>query len=375
MKKIIIYLLAITFLLFNVNIVEAQTVEENKVIYFYSPTCATCQQVHPYIETLSNDVTVEEIAVTGEGLRLFNSYISTYEVESEFRSVPLLFAGNQYFHGTDIITAIEDGLVEQAAQEPLLEVQGTQSLGFFGILFGGLLDGFNPCAIAMLLLFISLLGFTENKQLLVIVSMTYISALFLSYFALGTVLFSFFGNLTDQLKFLSSFINWFILILCSVLFLLNFYDFIATRNEQYGKVKNQLPKAIQRINKKIIGKFSEILNNQHKSKFAIIPIVLLTFTLGVIISLTEFLCTGQIYLPIVLDLVQFSGTLDLRAILYLLIYNVMFVSPLIVIALISIKSRSTMTVSNIIREKMQIIKLFNSLLFLGIAIFYLFRIF
>jgi cytochrome c biogenesis protein CcdA len=55
----------------------------------------------------------------------------------------------------------------------------------------------------------------------------------------------------------------------------------------------------------------------------------------------------------------------------LLVYNIMFVLPLIVLAIITIKARSAMETSNIIREKLHIIKLITSFLFLGIALYYI----
>ena len=99
--------------------------------------------------------------------------------------------------------------------------------GFLAVLGAGLLDGVNPCAIAMLLLFVSLLGFTEKKKILILVSITYIFALFISYLFIGFGLLNLLNNYADQAEILNNIINWFIFILVSFLFLINIYDFVV----------------------------------------------------------------------------------------------------------------------------------------------------
>ena len=93
-----------------------------------------------------------------------------------------------------------------------------------------------------------------------------------------------------------------IIVLGLGLFLFNLYDYFMTKNNKYGKVKNQLPKFIQKFNKSIIKKFTKVMNNTENSIWGYISLLLITFGLGVIISFTEFLCTGQVYLPVILQL-------------------------------------------------------------------------
>ncbi len=112
--------------------------------------------------------------------------------------------------------------------------------------------------------------------------------------------------------------------------------------------------------------------NNKESKKGIISILVLTFILGITLSITELICTGQIYVTIVNEIkykdVGYSYFL-------LLSYNIMFVIPLIVIAVVSITGKGIVTTSNYIREHLHIIKILNALLFLIIAIIFYFRIF
>lgn len=344
------------------------------VVYFFSPTCTFCQTVADDINSLPTlGVHVTKYDITAStNLALLDDYRASYFLTQE-DLVPLLFVGQNVYRTVDEIeTMIDDESIVTLAETPLRSIvdsEGFQIEGWVGvlyILFSGFLDGFNPCAIAMLLLFVSLLGFGQNRRALIGISLTFIGALFLSYFALGTVLFQFLQYLN-----LASFMNivsWVMMIFGFFLFIINFWDFLAARQEKYGEIKNQLPKFVKKFNKQIIGFFSNQINQGGKLVYV------LTFALGVIISLTEFLCTGQIYLPVIVALIQFSDTLNLLAIFYLILYNLAFVGPLIIIAVLTIRTQSVMGTSNKVRENLHWIKLLNAILFLVIGLYYLWRI-
>lgn len=370
MKKVfnIIFILVFLIIISSFSV----SAKEKTIVYFYEPSCGNCIKTTPLIDKLRDEgINVIKYDVTeNENLNLFYGYCATYFIEDNEATWPIVFSGDKYYIDDDILNSLDD--IKENANNDLKEVNENLVvkknlegfIGFSVVLFAGLLDGFNPCAMAMLLLFISLLGFSSNKKALIGISFTYIFALFITYFALGTFLFKFLHLL--DISYIVKFVNWFIIILCLFLFIFNIYDYIVSKNEKYGKIKLQLPKSIQKFNKKIIKFFTDKVNNN--SKF----IYVLTFLLGVIITFTEFMCTGQIYLPIIVSLVQFSDSLNITAILYLLVYNLAFVLPLILIAVIAIKSNSIISTSDIIRKNLHLIKLLNSILFLAIAVYYIF---
>jgi len=380
-RWIIVLFMAI---LFGLSVVENRAIfvvaEENptkEIVYFYSPACAVCAVWGPVLDEIDESVvTVRKYSiVTEEGFKLFEDFKLTYLVPRREGTVPLLFVGEEFFSADDfdrLRTLIESKEIEQLAAEPLKTLLDSDEnilsgiTGFFYVVLSGLIDGFNPCAIAMLLLFISLLGFTKDKKILIGVSISYILALFLTYFALGTVLFRFLHLL--EFASLAIVLNIVILVLCSVLFVYNMYDFFVTRKNRLDLVKNQLPKGIQRWNKKIIRLFTSKMEQGSPFVYA------LAFGLGVIISFTEFLCTGQVYLPVIISLIQFSEHFNLGAIFYLILYNFMFVLPLIVITIAAVRSKSIMGTSEKIQRNIHWIKLANAILFLTIALYYLIRL-
>ena len=326
-----------------------------------------------YIDEYSyTDDDDELVQVTA--LDVFAAFNKEYERSES--GVPVVFVGSSFFEGLDDITnAYTHGTIFDLSDDPLLAVdvnegQAYGELTFFAVLGAGLLDGFNPCAIALLLLFVSLLGFSEDKRVLILVSVVYISALFLSYFLIGTFFLNVLAQFKNEISIISTIINWFVAFLCFFLFAFNFYDFLKARNEDYKNIKNQLPKWLQKLNKKIVKAFTGAINDQENKK-GLLAILGLTFVLGVTLSITELVCTGQIYFAVLYGI---HTATDSYAYLLLVLYNLMFVLPLIVIAVIAVKSKSVMSISNWIREHMVAIKFSNAMLFLFIAAYFFSRI-
>ncbi len=356
-------------------------VDRKMLVYFYSTTCSGCNHLKNETDVFSvlaeNEVDIVRVNIANqENLQLFYSY--GYEYGYPKVSTPMIFSGDKYYNSAETIEKNLDEIIENASN-PLLDVElrnvdTSKYEGFAGtmlILAAGLIDGVNPCAMAMLILFISLLiGVSSSKSKLISVSFAYIFGLFITYFSLGAFLLGFIRYLDPYVSNLSFYINIFIILLSLFLFFFNFHDFIVAKREEYGKIKNQLPKRIQKFNKKVIKFFTDSLNNKN-----IIFVYLISFSLGVIISLTEFLCTGQVYLPIILMIAHNPQTSEVNGLLYLLLYNIMFVLPLVILASIAIKTQSVMETSNKIREKMHLIKLITGLLFLCIALYYIFKVF
>ena len=358
MKKTKLLITFILFIIFSVTVTKLPvTGAERKVIYFKEPFCVLCKELEgyplssggDYVESLDYIKKMEDQGITviihdifnsTESNDLFAAYKTSYGIGIHGGVVPVIFAGDTYFDtlediqiavddlsmytlsGTELndVTVVDGGLFE--------EIHGVA--GFITVLFAGLLDGVNPCAIAMLLLFVSLLGFTENKRILIFVSITYIFALFISYFLIGTLLMNFLNRYASEAYIINRIINWVVALLCSFLFLFNLYDFFMSRMEKYEKVKNQLPKWIIKFNKKLIKAFTDLMNDDENQK-GLISVLSLTFVLGISLSVTELLCTGQIYVVIVQSIRDLDS---FYAYVALLSYNVMFVVPLIVIAVV-----------------------------------------
>jgi len=368
--SLLLFMLAFVFSQFQ-PVVKA---DDYDVVYFGSKLCGGCQEVEAsgvFDELEAQGLNVKKYILEDDSsyTGIFRNYQYTYGVKDSEKAVPILFVGDTFVNGVENIKKMTfNEEIKTLAQTPMLPIEEAPAGGIqiVYLMLLGLLDGINPCAIAMLLIFISLLGFSKEKKVLLKVSITFMSAIFISYFLFGTILFRFL-SVFAHLGFLVTVVPYVILGISVVLFLLNFYDYLVTRKQQYDKVKNQLPKGIQRFNRNLMKKFTDAMEKDS------IYMYVITFVLGLIISVTEFLCTGQAYLTAILHLIHFSDHV-MRGILLLFMYNILFILPLIIITVIAVKTKSVMGVTVFMREKLHIVKLINAIVFLAIGIYYIFVI-
>ncbi|CCV65191.1 predicted cytochrome C biogenesis protein transmembrane region [Paracholeplasma brassicae] len=368
--SLLLFMLAFVFSQFQ-PVVKA---DDYDVVYFGSKLCSGCQEVEAsgvFDELEAQGLNVKKYILEDDSsyTGIFRNYQYTYGVKDSEKAVPILFVGDTFVNGVENIKKMTlNEEIKTLAQTPMLPIEEAPAGGIqiVYLMLLGLLDGINPCAIAMLIIFISLLGFSKEKKVLLKVSITFMSAIFISYFLFGTILFRFL-SVFAHLGFLVTVVPYVILGISVVLFLLNFYDYLVTRKQQYDKVKNQLPKGIQRFNRNLMKKFTDAMENDS------IYMYVITFVLGLIISVTEFLCTGQAYLTAILHLIHFSDHV-MRGILLLFMYNILFILPLIIITVIAVKTKSVMGVTVFMREKLHIVKLINAIVFLAIGIYYIFVI-
>jgi cytochrome c biogenesis protein CcdA len=146
--------------------------------------------------------------------------------------------------------------------------------------------------------------------------------------------------------------------------LLNLNDLLAAKSEKYNKIKLQLPQALRKRNHSWIKKLIS-------SKKGVLPIAC-GLLLGLILSAGEFLCTGQIYLAVIVQVVHSGAELSGKALLYLLLYCIAFIIPLLVMIVLVIKGRKIFSLSDKFRQNMVWIKLCNMILFIIFFILVLF---
>jgi cytochrome c biogenesis protein CcdA len=349
-----------------------QAQDDTDMIYFGSKFCVSCARVEAagVFDTLANQGYVIQTYYLEDDaayLGLLRDYQEAYGLPLDSVSTPIIFVGQESFAGEEaILDAFNNGrlvtlMTTQSLLTPVQAPLADFSLITFILL--GLVDSVNPCAIAMLLMFISLLNFSTKKRVILSVAFTYIGTIFVSYFLFGTVLYQVLTTIPGA-SLLVQLVPWVIITLAAILLVLNGYDFIVTYLERYDMVKNQLPKGIKRFNQRLMKAFTQKMEEGSPAVYFI------TFLVALIVSATEFLCTGQAYLTAILHLIQ-SSTLVARGIALLLIYNVIFVLPLILITVIAVKANSIMGVSIFMRERLHWIKLFNALVFLFILVYYL----
>jgi hypothetical protein len=193
-----------------------------------------------------------------------------------------------------------------------------------GVIIGaGLLDGINPCAFATLILFVSLLScYRTSKTDILLTSLVFSFAVFLTYMLLGL---GFLTALKQLMLFrlVAVILQWALVGLCVLFALLSLRDALRVRQDCLTHdLALALPESWRLRIAKLLGTY---VGRRHW--------LLGVFGVGIVVSLLESICTGQVYLP---TLVYMTRVADHRiaALAYLSVYNVMFIVPIIFLALI-----------------------------------------
>jgi len=177
------------------------------------------------------------------------------------------------------------------------------------VLVSGFLDGINPCAFAVLLFFIAFLfSLKRTKAAIWKMGIVYIGAIFLAYLLIGVGITKalLFANAPHFMAQLGA---WLVIAL-GVINLLNLYV-------PSFPIKLRIPSASKDTLQKWIQK-------------ATLPAA---FVLGFLVGLCTFPCSGGIYVAIIGLLA--AKTTYWSGFGYLLLYNLMFIVPLIIILLMS----------------------------------------
>ncbi len=173
----------------------------------------------------------------------------------------------------------------------------------------GLIDGINPCAIGVMMFLLGyLVVFSEKPQKILKIGVTYIVTVYLVYFLVGIFLYQIIG-LLNSISYHQIF--HFILALALVFFgILNIKDFIFPGS----RFSLKIPLKTHGIITKFVEKVS-------------IPA---TVILAVLVTLCEVPCSLPLYVA-AMDILSLSFLEKIKVLFNLSIYNLMFVSPLIII--------------------------------------------
>ncbi len=349
------------------------------IVYFYEALCTGCQAVEAAgviagLEAQGVTIIIKDMAETSaiEDLARYGDF---YGVPARDRATPLMFAGDTYFSGPNaIIEAYESGALVSAASEPLLDVPDDYVglsgwSGIFSVMAAGLLDSINPCAIAMLLMFVSLVSPIKNQKVLIKVSLSYILGIFVMYFFIGFALLSLMRQFAAQISAVQTILYVAFAVLSLGLAALTLNDFFAARRADYANIKNQLPKGIKKFNRRFMERFTRVLESEagtHQWVLIAVP-----FLIGSVIAITEAACTGQVYGLILISIRSAAPT---TGILYLLLFNVLFITPLILISVIAVRAKTTDGVALFVSEHLATIKLLTAGFFFAMAAYFIINV-
>lgn len=320
------------------------TVDKVSLDFFFSHGCAECERVKREV--------FPELEAQFEGF-----YELDWHDMTKSETIPLLLAYQNRCGNTDNgrvslvvdhtyflsgVEAISTGLCDRVnealvsrqdpawkpPQPPVINereavevVRGrADALTFSVVAVGGLLDGFNPCAVSTLIFFLSVLTVAKaGKRVRLLVGVSFITASFLVYTGLGVgILFAFrqSPNFTLVKKVVEI-----ILGLCMIpLAVLSFRDAFRFRKSQRpDDVTLQIPKPIK-----------DKMHAFMHSRLGVGGPILGGLVIGAGVTILESVCTGQSYIPVLMYMLK-QNRADVSSWTMLITYNLLFVLPLTVV--------------------------------------------
>ncbi len=344
--------------------------------YFYQKGCSKCDRAIYLLKYLSNKypgLNIKEIDIsTPDGKRLNETLSTRLNLPVEKRlTAPSIFIGQDCLLSGEITEARVEALIrkyekteglsplkvekEEVKRAETSLVERFKSLGILTIVSAGLIDGINPCAFATLIFFISYLTMVGRKrQEIFWVGMGFSGAVFATYLLVGFGILSFIQHFSF-LPLFSRIVYVITLVGALILGAYSLYDYIKLKRGQPAEIKLQLPDFLKkRIHRTIREK-------SRSSRY-----LLAAVTAGFVISLLEFTCTGQVYLPTILFVTNIPS-LKLSATFYLVLYNLMFIMPLLIIFGVVYWGVSSEQLAFFLQKRTSTIKLLTSLFFFALA--------
>ena len=344
------------------------------ITYFHKRGCQKCARASDILKRLKTEypqiVIEKRYAKADQGL--LEAMGVLYNVSEVKRlTTPAVFVGDEYLLdeldegqlktviGKYLATGVPSRLSGAEAGMGEAESEIVKRFNAFGMLTvagAGLLDGINPCAFATIVFFISYMSLVGRKRKeMLVAGSAFAAAVFVTYLLLGMGLLKFLSFLNEfaivaKCVYLLAAIGTFTLAFLSI------YDAYKAREGKVKEIALQLPKSFkQRIHK--------VIRQQTRTSGVIIGAVVIGFA----ISALELVCTGQVYLPTITFVMGVEGMRS-HALSYLVLYNLMFVTPLLVVFGFVYWGTTSVQLGGVLHRHLMAVKVGTGVLLFGLGI-------
>jgi cytochrome c biogenesis protein CcdA len=362
---------------------------ELELDYFFTPTCHACHEVREKIISQLEQKYKDKVRINFRNINSIEEYKLLLSLKEKYHlskavSTPAVHFSGKILIGkqnisTDLIKLIDEELAKSPGQKSLNP--SVDLLKYFlsftplAVISAGLVDGINPCAFTVIVFFISFLALQGyRKKELAVVGLFFISAVFATYLLIGLGIFSFFYSLKGFWLVRKSF-NLGIGSLSLVFGIMAVADFMKFRTSgQTEGMRLQLPPSVKRQIQKVIGMNFRKDNSipVPATKGTMFRLSVAAFVTGLLVSLLEAVCTGQMYLPTITFVLK-STNIRLKALAYLLLYNLMFILPLLAIFLCALMGTTSEDFSRLLKKHFLSTKSLMAVMFFVLGIYLIWR--
>jgi len=363
-----------------------------RLVIFHSPGCHNCVKIIQELMPGIRNKFQKQVRIDYRDLNELENYKLLVSLREKYSpkigdSLPVFFMEGNFLEAGGKSAEQLEAFIQASLKSPLAQLGDVPSIDLAErikaftpavIIGAGLVDGINPCAFTVIVFFISFLSLQGyRKRDLIIIGMTFVFAVFLTYLLLGLGLFGFLFSI-KKFWFLIKVFNLSVGVFSLGLGIAAIYDivkFVRTKSTE-GMVL-QLPASVKNQIHKVIGQQHRLPNNQGEEnevvkKRSVWKLTVSASVTGFLVSLLEAVCTGQTYLPTI-SFVLKTTPFKLKAAGLLVLYNLMFVVPLFGVFLLAMSGATSKQFSGFLNRQMIKIKVLMALLFFGLGLFLLFK--
>ncbi len=340
--------------------------------YFYQTGCDSCSRVEAdlgYLRTLYPQLIIEEYNIYDQaGLGI---WLAERAGREDFHT-PAVFIGSQAWIGEGEITPDSIEVALQCYQQegspkvwdaydPDAGISGIaerfSSMSWLTVVFAGLVDGLNPCAFATLIFFVSYLTLSGRKgREVIFVGLSFTLGVFVAYLVIGLGLYKVLDLMGEFLNTLARWVYILTALLCLSLGVFSILDFFKVRQGNLDDMALKLPDALRK-------RINAVIRKGRNSQTYVIG----AFITGLFISILELACTGQVYLPTII-FVSSMPELRLRALFYLVLYNLLFIMPLVVVFILAYYGTTSKDLTRFLQKRAAAVKIGMALIFFALAV-------
>lgn len=318
MKKLIYGLMILFVFLLSLNFVSAENTVTMHI--FEGAGCPHCAELLEFLDSIKDDypnleIIEYEIRFDQDNRELFERMSGAYDVKVQ--GVPTTFIDEKVYFGFGeslkevLINDIERCSVEQCVNpiEKLndLEEPDNREITIPAVILAALVDAINPCAFAVLIILLTTILASGIRKRALYAGLAFTSSIFISYFFMGLGLYSAISaSGVSRIFFIG------IAILAILIGLFNLKDYLW-----YGKwFIMEVPLSWRPKMKTLLKSITSIPG---------------AFVTGFLISLFLLPCTSGPYI-VILGMLSELATRN-HALLLLILYNLIFILPMLLITL------------------------------------------
>jgi cytochrome c biogenesis protein CcdA len=320
------------------------------------------EKVHPGADIVRLNLLNSEAAQLNKGLCMDLGL-----PEHKHGLAPSVFAADGALVDREITYASLNRLAASSAGQPVpwkseqaLQQRGeggmertVNNLTLLVVVGAGLADGVNPCAFAVIIFFLTYMAYVgKGRKEIVLAGIIYTAAVFLTYLAIGIGLHQLLEKGLGMSTLLRRIIYGAMTILLVVAALLSVRDGIHCLRGETDRVTLKLPDAVKR-------RIHLHMTRQTRRGLTVVG----ALSLGVVVAVLEFPCTGQTYVPII----TYLSVNPVGAFAWLVLYNLCFILPLVVVFLCILFGTSSEEIKTVFQRNMATAKFALATVFAALA--------